>query len=195
MNSQIKINSFIAYIFSFLLISCLNTSKSFLELESCVNEKLVDKINSYNNFDNANGIIDNKLSLFNSIANFENQLIQQKLLLGKTQEDYLKLIIKLEELKELKSYFKNIIDDNLFLDHLSNDFATMSFLYDVCPREVGLSNDIRNVYFEIFKEGYPTTDILNKLIRRKDFNNEVFRKSICYLIFVHCKYENKSNEQ
>lgn len=190
---ETKIDLYIIYLFSFFLISCSNTSESFLELESCVNDKLISKLNSYNNIDNTDDII-NKFSLFDTIAGFENQLIKQKLLLGKTRKDYLKLIVKLEESEDIKSNYKKVVDNNRFLDYISNDITTTNFLYDRCPNEVGLSNNIKNTYFEIFNEGYPTIDILNKLIRMKDFENNIFRKSICYLVFIHLKFDKANNE-
>lgn len=189
---ETKINLHIVYLFAFFLISCSNTNESFLELENCVNDKLIIKLNSYNNIDNTNSIID-KFSLFDTIANFENQLIEQKILLGKTKKDYQKLIIKLKELENFKSD-KRVIDNNHFLDYISNDISTMNLLYDECPNEVGLSSEIKKRYFEIFEEGYPTIDILNKLIRMEDFENSVFRKSVCYLVFIHLKVDKSSSE-
>ncbi len=188
-----KINLYIIFTF-FFLSSCSNTNESFLELESCANNKLISKLNSYNNIDSNDSII-NKFSLFDTIENFENQLINQKLLLGKTKEDYLKLIIKLEESEDLKSHYKKLVDNNRFLDYISNDITTMNFLYDKCPNEVGLSSNIKNIYFEIFKEGYPTIDILNKLIKMRDFENSVFRKSICYLVFIHLKFDKVNSKE
>ena len=79
-----KFNLHIIFIF-FFLSSCSNTNESFLELESCANNKLISKLNSYNNIDSNDSII-NKFSLFDTIANFENQLINQKLLLYNPDE-------------------------------------------------------------------------------------------------------------
>lgn len=191
---ETKINLHIIFILFFFLNSCSNIDESFLELESCTNDKLISKLNSYKNINNTDNSIINEFSLFDTIGSFENQLINQKLLLGKTKEDYLKLIVKLEESKDLKSHYEKLSDNNRFLDYISNDITTMNFLYDKCPNEVGLSSSIKNIYFEIFKEGYPTIDILNKLIRMKDFENSIFRKSICYLVFIHLKF-NKANSE
>ena len=176
-----KIKNIIFFILGVMIFSCNDNSKSFIEFENCINTKITNRINIKSSI--YNSINYNKISLSDSISVFENKLIDEGILLGKNQNDYHELIKKLTHNK-IELIKEITIKNSGFLNYISNDITTMNFMFDNCPIEAKLSSKIRKKYFEIFKKGYPTKEILYGLIEMNEFQNEVFRNSINYLIFI-----------
>lgn len=177
------LNSFFCIFLCFGFTNCNTSDSKFLDLKNCINEKISYKITNDKNI-----FINNKDIFFNIVSNYERQLIKEKLLLGTDKKSYLELITRLKDEKIIKEIYNKTIDDSPTLNYITDDITTTLWVYDTCPKESNIPNNVRNIYFEIFRQGYPSLETIKKLIMLDEFKNEIFRLSIDNLIFIHIKY-------
>jgi len=159
------------------------------ELKNCINEKY----EIYNKSKN--------LNLFDSIKNYEVFLIESKLLKNKNKKSYCDLIKKEFSFNDLESIFKQVKKRQPFYYNFNDYSYNMIMMYNACPYEVArVSKEMSNkfypvikVYNKIIANSYPTSDILQELSGKTNYDNEVSRLMLCNLIY--CKWVSDYKEE
>lgn len=175
-------------IFIFLMLYNLSYGQ-YNELKNCINEKY----EIYNKSKN--------LNLFDSIKNYEVFLIESKLLKNKNKKSYCDLIKKEFSFNDLESIFKQVKKRQPFYYNFNDYSYNMIMMYNACPYEVArVSKEMSNkfypvikVYNKIIANSYPTSDILQELSGKTNYDNEVSRLMLCNLIY--CKWVSDYKEE
>ena len=175
-----KLEKFYTLIF-ILIFPLINSYGQYDYLEDCANEQY-KKLHLEEN---------ENFSVFDTIKEFENYLIDSGLLKDVTKKSYDTLIKKelsAKEIDHIKIYVKNNLKS--FFE-INDDGASFITLYNNCPSTIvrmskEMSDEfypIKKIYDKVIAEMYPEVCILKELSDKTDFNNEVSRLMLCNLIY------------
>lgn len=199
-----KLSLFSLFLFSFSLLNCQNVDKRNYEkaLKECINEKAVKQTNAVLILDTTQKkpYTLSNFDFFDTIQNFERDLINEKLLKSKSKEAYQELLRNLEDEKEYRKKYDRLKRNNKFLFYASKDMGIYSFLYSECPKKIykqTKSKELLNVlnrYDNFELHGGPTIRDLKELTTISDFEkNEVVRLSTANAIFLYMLRSHKKN--
>jgi hypothetical protein len=192
-------------VFSIVLISisffsCKNSKENDDDLKQCINQQIINNIENRSIYE-LNGnivLIKNDFNIFDSLEKYENYLLKKKYLKGTKKKDYDDLIELVSKIENPEKILNQINKHNPFMKYILDVYgAQMLMNFHNCTRELFERNGykFRTKNFMVISdliiaEGYPKIFILKGFSKVINYNSNIQRLYLSYLILMNLDVRN-----
>jgi hypothetical protein len=176
-----------------ILIGCAaKKDRTNENLKECINEQILSSVNSIQEFAGAELSDKSNFDFFDTIADFEEKLISNNILKGRTKQDYEDLISDLSKNKISTDLIEKLYDQYSFLAFISGTAVISTSIYNYCPLTIVKKDKSRRVaqnkdiFDKIQMKGFMDfTPELREYNTITDHKSDVERLQLSYLIYTY----------